>query len=111
MARIDKAEHAKILQAVEVERRKVAEVAAEYGCTPANIYALLGKLRRATDKGVDGIPSPGTSPAVGSNTPAASRAERDALGHEDTLLAPDLFGAAAGVIQERPGSPANTKTL
>ena len=46
MARITKAEHPRILQMVDSEHRKVAEVAAEYGCTPANIYALLSKLRR-----------------------------------------------------------------
>ena len=46
MARISKAEHPRILQMVDSEHRKVAEVAAEYGCTPANIYALLSKLRR-----------------------------------------------------------------
>ncbi len=47
MARIDKAAHGKILQAVDGEHRKVAEVAAEYGCTPAAIYAVLAKLRKA----------------------------------------------------------------
>ncbi|WP_158743572.1 hypothetical protein [Acidisphaera sp. L21] len=47
MARISKAEHPRILQMVDEEHRKVPEVAAEYGCTPANIYALLAKLRRA----------------------------------------------------------------
>lgn len=45
MARISKDEHSRILQMVDGEHRKVAEVAAEYGCTPANIYALLRKLR------------------------------------------------------------------
>jgi hypothetical protein len=47
MARISKAEHTIILQLVDVDRQKVTDVAAEYGCTPANIYTLLGKLRRA----------------------------------------------------------------
>ncbi len=47
MARIGKAEHARILHLASVEGRKVAEIAAEYGCSTANIYALLGKLRRA----------------------------------------------------------------
>jgi hypothetical protein len=47
MARIGKADHARILQLVDVEGMKVAEVATEYGCTPAKLYALLGKLRRA----------------------------------------------------------------
>ena len=47
MARIDKADHARILQLIDTEGRKVADVAAEYGCTPANIYALCRKLRAA----------------------------------------------------------------
>ena len=47
MARISKAEHARILQLVDIDRQKVTDIAAEYGCTPANIYTLLGKLRRA----------------------------------------------------------------
>jgi hypothetical protein len=47
MARIKKTDHATILTAVDIDNRKVAEVAAEYGCTPANIYALLAKLRQA----------------------------------------------------------------
>jgi hypothetical protein len=46
MARIRKEDHARILEMVDVEEIKVAEVAATYGCTPANIYTLLGKLRR-----------------------------------------------------------------
>ncbi len=47
MARIGKADHSRILQMIDEEQCKVAEVAAAYGCTPANIYTLLGKLRRA----------------------------------------------------------------
>ena len=47
MARISKSEHNRILQLVDVDRQKVPDVAARYGCTPANIYALLGKLRRS----------------------------------------------------------------
>jgi hypothetical protein len=31
---------------VLVEGRKVPEIAGLYGCTPANIYAILSKLRR-----------------------------------------------------------------
>ncbi len=53
MARIGKQEHPRILQMVDTEHRKVAEVAAEYGCTPANIYALLGKLRREASRSVE----------------------------------------------------------
>ena len=55
VARISKTDHPRILHLVEVEKRKVVEVAAKYGCTPANIYALLGKMRRtrAEEGGMD----------------------------------------------------------
>jgi transposase-like protein len=46
VARIKREDHARILQLVDVERRAVREIAAEFGCTPAAIYALLTKLRR-----------------------------------------------------------------
>jgi transposase-like protein len=46
MARIKKDDHPRILRLVDVERRTVREIAAEFGCTPAAIYALLTKLRR-----------------------------------------------------------------
>jgi transposase-like protein len=46
MARIKKEDHARILQLVDVERRAVREIAAEFGCTPVTIYSLLAKLRR-----------------------------------------------------------------
>ena len=65
---------------VDGERRKVAEVAAEFGCTPANIYALLGKLRQAGT--VDPVPETVAPPAI---------------------PAPDLFAAAA---TELPALPA-----
>ena len=46
MARIARDEYPKIQHLVDVEGKKVAEVAASYGCTPANIYAILSKTRR-----------------------------------------------------------------
>jgi transposase-like protein len=48
MARIKKEDHPRILRLVDVERRAVREIAVEFGCTPAAIYALLTKLRRQT---------------------------------------------------------------
>lgn len=83
MARIGKAEHARILRAVDVEHRRVADVAGEYGCTPANIYALLGKLRRAMD-------TPATTPSSRSER---TEATRPALVEAST--AADLFAAAS----------------
>ena len=46
MARIPREEHATIRARVEAGQEKVAAVAASYNCTPANIYAILAKLRR-----------------------------------------------------------------
>ena len=46
MPRIPREEQATIRHRVDVEGQKVADVAAAYGCTPANIYAILAKLRR-----------------------------------------------------------------
>ncbi len=65
MARIDKAEHSKILKAVDGEHRKVTEVAAEYGCTPAAIYSLLAKLRKAAEPVAEMVSAPPpVAPAV-----------------------------------------------
>ncbi len=46
MARIRKEDHPRILRMIEVEHRKVPDIATEFGCSAANIYALVGKLRR-----------------------------------------------------------------
>ncbi len=109
MARISKAEHRRILQMVDAEHRKVAEVAAEYGCTPANIYALLSKLRRDTRPSpeaetrdsnlADGADlPPSDSPA--SSTAAAAPALPD-------LFAPDLLAREpASVPSKRRGRAA-----
>ncbi len=77
MARIGKAEHPRILHMVDGEHRKVADVAAEYGCTPANIYALLGKLRRQPPAAVSAATeadAPGSPPAEALPVPPASEA-------------------------------------
>ena len=46
MPRIAREEHHRIRERVEAGE-KVAAVAASYGCTPANIYAILARLRQA----------------------------------------------------------------
>ena len=43
MPRIPREEQATIRHRVDVEGQKVADVAAAYGCTPANIYAGVSK--------------------------------------------------------------------
>lgn len=64
---------------VDGERRKVAEVAAEFGCTPANIYTLLGKLRQAgkpADPAPEAPPAPDLFAAVAIEAPAPAPAAK-----------------------------------
>ena len=61
MARIPREEHATIRRRVDVEGQKVAEVAAAYGCTPANIYAILARQRRQGDQDA-GVSAPEPAP-------------------------------------------------
>jgi hypothetical protein len=75
MARIAKSEYPKIQEMASAGGRKVAEIAGLYGCTPANIYAILAKLRREGDDGAvapvavpDRATAPG-HPAGGAATP------------------------------------------
>jgi hypothetical protein len=80
MARIAKSEYPKIQQMVQAEGRKVPEVATMYGCSPANIYAILSKLRRhegAVAPAQSGLAStsahdgPTEMPSVAGDRPAA----------------------------------------
>lgn len=79
MARIKKEDHPRILQLVDVERRAVREIAAEFGCTPAAIYALLTKLRRG---------------AVGCEAPPGEAQPPLALGEEHAAEVPQQPSAA-----------------
>ena len=107
MARISKAEHPRILHLVDGENRRVAEVAAEYGCTPANIYALLGKLRRdaRASSGIDtsdpSLPDPPVSPQP--EGPAPLSASTAAI----TPALPDLF--APGLETRKPATIAGKR--
>ena len=99
MARISKAEHPRILQMVDSEHRKVAEVAAQYGCTPANIYALLSKLRRQVAPEGEAVStretSADTSSQSGAETHVSSTAEEPAIGP----AVPDLFAPGPKLVQ------------
>jgi hypothetical protein len=92
MARIGKADHARILHMVDVERRKVADIATEYGCSPANIYTLLGKLRRLAR---DAEKLPETVPAPGALTEEVIDPPR----HMAAAAATDLFASAAQRVE------------
>jgi hypothetical protein len=82
MARIAKSEHATIQRLVEVERKKVPEIAADYGCSPANIYAILTRLRR---------PSPD---AVNDAAPVALRIRASMVVMDDRTTPPRTYGAS-----------------
>ncbi len=95
MARINKSEHAIILRKVEVDECKISDVAAEYGCSAANLYALLRKLRRAGVMPAPSEPEP--------ELPAASALSANQPGK----AAVDLFAAAAPAkpAPARPAAP------
>lgn len=89
MARISKAEYPCILRMIDGEKRKVAEIAAEYGCTPANIYALLARLRRDVHAHAEAIQDDLPSPHASASAP--------------TPLNPDFF--AVEVPTHEPAGP------
>src|SRR3954468_14907858 len=73
MPRIPREEQATIRRRVDVEGQKVADVAAAYGCTPANIYAILAKLRRQDAQDTaEVVSSPSVAEADPTFVPAAA---------------------------------------
>jgi hypothetical protein len=90
MARIRKEDHARILHLVDVERRPVREIAADFGCTSANIYGILAKLRREGDKVPGGAEEAGEAAGV----PALLPAEQPGLSLDAATAEPDLYPAA-----------------
>jgi hypothetical protein len=99
MARIPRDEYPKIQRLVDVEGKKVAEVAASYGCTPANIYAILNKARRTVSEGAVGTaPEKPSAPvpfdAEVSDTEGLLERSLAASGSSGAACL-DLFGAAA----------------
>ena len=60
-----------------LEGQKVAEVAAAYGCTPANIYAILARLRRQGAQAPgDVLPSASTAEPAPAAVPAEPTCRR-----------------------------------
>ncbi len=96
MARIGKQEHPRILQMVDVEHRKVAEVAADYGCTAANIYALLGKLRRQARCGVATADPINNAAEKATSLSMAEGLSSDAMSPVAIATGPDLFAPGSG---------------
>jgi hypothetical protein len=93
MPRIPREEQATIRHRVDVEGQKVADVAAAYGCTPANIYAILAKLRRQNVQNTgEVVSSPSVAAAAPTPVPAVAAVD-------------DLFGALAEA-DPAPAAPA-----
>ena len=109
MPRIPREEQATIRHRVDVEGQKVADVAAAYGCTPANIYAILAKLRRQDAQDTaEVVPSPSVAEAGPTSVPAAAAAT-DLFG---ALAEPNSAPAAPAVMlpaAPEPPAPANDK--
>lgn len=91
MARIARSEYSKIQQMVSAEGRKVAEIAGLYGCSPANIYAILARLRR---EGV-GVPAdaPELVPAPTSSADIAAPPEGPTRPKPVSATPGDLFAS------------------
>ncbi len=103
MAKIPQEMHAAIRRQVDDEGRKVAEVATEYGCTAANIYAILAKVRRQ-----DGGHSGAGSPVPTRNTPTAVKVAKTqkVKTASDEIALIDLFAAFGEEEQPPPPTPA-----
>ncbi|MBB5696489.1 hypothetical protein [Muricoccus pecuniae] len=110
MPRIAREEHARIRERIEVGGEKVAAVAASYGCTPANIYAILSKLRQAgevpaaplpliLEEGQTAITAPDQQVSLQGATPSAPQAKAAV-----PLVEPSPPQAATS--HERPALPA-----
>ena len=102
MPRIPREEQAMIRHRVDVEGQKVADVAAAYGCTPANIYAILAKLRRQDAQDTaEPVPSPSVAEA-GPTSVSTATAATDLFG---ALAEPNSAPAAPAVMPPAASEP------
>jgi hypothetical protein len=108
MARIARDEYPTIQHLVNVEGRKVVEVAASYGCTPANIYAILGKARRlAGEAGTQpNLTSPATQGPAAAEAPAVAPVIAAAASIQASPA--DLFADLPGDAAPPQGASART---
>lgn len=102
MPRIPREEHAAIRHRVDVAGQKVAEVAAAYGCTPANIYAILARLRRQDDQDAGGAVPSADPPEAGPASGSADAAPADLFGGLDEARPDPAPPAPAPVVPEPP---------
>ncbi|MDO9713602.1 hypothetical protein [Paracraurococcus lichenis] len=94
---------------MDVEGKKVAEVAASYGCTPANIYAILSKTRRSA--GEASSPADPEAPAAPVAADAGAPAEPlpGPITPADPAPPADLFADLPGQAAPRQTDPIETE--
>jgi hypothetical protein len=110
MARIARSDHPKILEAVDVKGRKVGDVAADYGCTPANIYAILTRLRSTGDVAPDQpapaalltTPEPPKPAAKPAKAKAAPKTATNAAAQDLFTGTPAPSGKSTGSAKQSP---------
>lgn len=107
MPRIPREEQATIRHRVDVEGQKVADVAAAYGCTPANIYAILAKLRRQDTKDTIEVASSPSVAEVGPTSAPAVTASDDLFGALTEANAAPAAPAVMVPVAPEPPAPAN----
>ncbi|MBK1662080.1 hypothetical protein CKO45_28235 [Paracraurococcus ruber] len=107
MPRIAREEYPRILAMVDGEGMRVAEVATAYGCTPANIYAILSKARQMP-AGTGSAPMH-PSPSALTHPGTEKAAEAPAAGASDPVLPPpaDLFDDAPRRAEPRAADAAD----
>ncbi|MDO9714178.1 hypothetical protein [Paracraurococcus lichenis] len=105
MARIARDEYPKIQHLVDVEAKKVAEVAASYGCTPANIYAILSKMRRSADEASTQADPKAPAAPVAADAGAPAEPLPGAITSADPAPPADLFADLPGQAAPRQTDP------
>jgi hypothetical protein len=105
MPRIPREEHAAIRHRVDIAGQKVAEVAAAYGCTPANIYAILARLRRQDGQSAgDAVPSTSVTEASPAFVPADAASADLFAGLVEAKSDPAPLAAVAPIAAEPPAT-------
>jgi hypothetical protein len=108
MARIARDAYPKIQHLVDVEGKKVAEVAASYGCTPANIYAILNKTRRLAGEASTQAGPKSPAVPVPAEADALLETPRAVVTCSDPAPPADLFADIPEQTTPRPKGPAET---
>jgi hypothetical protein len=111
MARIARDEYPKIQHLVDVEGKKVSEVAASYGCTPANIYAILSKTRRLAGEVTTQADPTSSAAPVPAKADAPAETPLAAVTSSNPPPPTDLFADLPEQTVPRPTGPTETEDV